>query len=425
MMKEGRKQLNEGPGAGYTLSGIINLNRVQAIRKVTVERETEPYSWNTHNIFLDCVITGTTEDLEAQSYFYGKGIGEVPVEITTVELAVHIPEDEDPNEFAKEHMDEIEEGLQGLAVKVEYVYGGGYVHSTFDGTISEIDHAVSDSDSYDGDVSFELWALDAKITDESVIDYIDKAVTGDTSIEVYAVIDEDGEPVDEFSEEADAIKFAKENGYPEVRRDIYELLINGDEDFADSETVWEADMEEAIKKHGKAIFEAAGKKKISLYVNGEYVCSSHQYTTARDFVDAVKREGKISYYGLKGTGIGMVTKTIQDTDKVTARLDESYLTESLGRYADTDIQEASLDVIERLASELGIKLRFGTKVGKYPQSVVLDYHYQDGAVYIGRNGHIDIQGKEFGSYQDDEFYADECEDELMDALRALRNGDEE
>lgn len=63
-------------------------------------------------------------------------------------------------------------------------------------------------------------------------------------------------------------------------------------------------------------------KKIDLYVNGEYVCSSTKYKRVKDFVDAVKKDGKVTYAGLdnKGKLSNNVTKTIKDTDKVVGRI---------------------------------------------------------------------------------------------------------
>lgn len=63
-------------------------------------------------------------------------------------------------------------------------------------------------------------------------------------------------------------------------------------------------------------------KKIDLYVNGEYVCSSTRYKRVKDFVDAVKKDGKVTYAGLDNNGklSDKVTKTIKDTDKVVGRI---------------------------------------------------------------------------------------------------------
>jgi len=62
----------------------------------------------------------------------------------------------------------------------------------------------------------------------------------------------------------------------------------------------------------------------------------------------------------------------------------------LVKYADTDEQVDALEWIEDVCREHGIELRIGAKVGRYPQAIILDYHYQDGAVYVSRDGEIEV-----------------------------------
>ena len=97
------------------------------------------------------------------------------------------------------------------------------------------------------------------------------------------------------------------------------------------------------------------------------------------------------------------------------------LKESLLRYADTDEQERALEIIERLAKEIGVGIRFGTKVGKYPQTIILDHKYQDNAICIHTNGSIEIGNGEFGSWDDEYFdIDDEDEDDIKTALISLK-----
>lgn len=65
---------------------------------------------------------------------------------------------------------------------------------------------------------------------------------------------------------------------------------------------------------------------------------------------------------------------------------------SASRYADTDAQEESIKAIENTLNSLGIKVHYGTKIGKYPQTVILDIKYQDNAIYIISNGKVLING---------------------------------
>lgn len=55
---------------------------------------------------------------------------------------------------------------------------------------------------------------------------------------------------------------------------------------------------------------------------------------------------------------------------------------TLQRYGNTDYQEEQLAKIERLAKALKFNLKYGTSIGKEPQSVVLDHYYQDGIIHV-------------------------------------------
>jgi hypothetical protein len=55
---------------------------------------------------------------------------------------------------------------------------------------------------------------------------------------------------------------------------------------------------------------------------------------------------------------------------------------TLRRYGSTDYQEAKLAQVERLAKSLKFRLTFGTRIGKSPQTVILDHHYQDNFMSI-------------------------------------------
>lgn len=73
------------------------------------------------------------------------------------------------------------------------------------------------------------------------------------------------------------------------------------------------------------------------------------------------------------------------------------MNESLAsRYADSDAQKDSIKAIENTLNRLGIKAHYGTKIGKYPQTVILDIKYQDNAIYILSDGRVLINGDSEG-----------------------------
>lgn len=91
------------------------------------------------------------------------------------------------------------------------------------------------------------------------------------------------------------------------------------------------------------------------------------------------------------------------------------------RHCSTDDQEITVSKLERLAQNLGVPLRFGTVVGRYPQTIILDYNYQDGAVRVSSNGSFEINGEEFGHYSDPYFdFSDVDVDDVKSALLSLK-----
>ena len=105
---------------------------------------------------------------------------------------------------------------------------------------------------------------------------------------------------------------------------------------------------------------------------------------------------------------------------------EVELVESFARYADTDAQEEILGLIERCAKKADVGVRVGTKVGKYPQTVILDHNYQDGMITVHSNGAFEIGAEEFGSWRDGDYSAEDFDElEVIDALRLLDDDTDE
>lgn len=122
--------------------------------------------------------------------------------------------------------------------------------------------------------------------------------------------------------------------------------------------------------------------------------------TCKELEDFLEREG---YAGaletLKSIMLDYLTYELDDLDFIASEsksIKDRPLNESLARYADTDAQEESINAIERTLASLGIKVRYGTKIGKYPQTVILDIKYQDNAIYIISDGRVLISGDNEG-----------------------------
>lgn len=144
-------------------------------------------------------------------------------------------------------------------------------------------------------------------------------------------------------------------------------------------------------------------------------------------LDASLKDGSHKYYVVSGFYFeieGEFDSLTDASDKMFELVDDGIeeeikLKESLARFAQTDSQEASISFIEKSAKELGINLRFGTSVGKEPQTVILDWHYQDGVIRVSSNGACEINGEEIGHYSDDWFDIEDYKGAVRKALKSL------
>lgn len=58
-------------------------------------------------------------------------------------------------------------------------------------------------------------------------------------------------------------------------------------------------------------------KKINLFVNGQYVCSSNKYRTCKEFASKIKGAGVISWAG--ANPVKLERLELKPTDKIKAR----------------------------------------------------------------------------------------------------------
>ncbi len=257
-VKGNSKQLKEGAGAGYTLSGKMSITAVESLTPIKFEDA----DYGSYDVTFNCVALGKIEDFEFYSYMYGDKMDSAEVEISAVKTNFYCGEGiEDIEAFVRNNLEEVKNCLVGATVHIDYVYGAGWMHSKFDGTIAEIDNTVKDSDIVYGDIfDIEVFEFDAKIRDTDVINYVDKAVTGDNFSYMYTVIDEDGNPGDAFFEEDDAIEYAKRHHCQAVDKTEYKELFGGETEWLDSEIVWEnpyEDVYDAIYDMAEQIYKGS------------------------------------------------------------------------------------------------------------------------------------------------------------------------
>jgi hypothetical protein len=272
------KQLNEGPGAGYTLEGKIKVSGIETLKPVKYDVCNDFGYRNSYDVTFDCVGTGVIEDFRFESYMYGDEIDSAAIDVTAVKINLWKDGGFDNiEEYVKANLESIKNCIVGCSVESSYVYGGGYIHSKFDGTICDIDEILntSYSDEFD-EVCTELFAVNAVLRDSSAIEYVDKAVTGDNYWTAYEIFG-DGEALDYdgYDTEEEAIEYAKKDPEAdEVVRTEYHELFGGDIDIEESETVWsredeDDDFEESFKSipGGKAIMESLVKTTLENYPN--------------------------------------------------------------------------------------------------------------------------------------------------------------
>lgn len=255
---ESKKRLNEGPGAGYSVKGTVtNIHNVQVVSDV--ESESEYYS-NTLMATAECDIVGVS----ASSYDFGREI----VGGSPIPAKLEIKLDYDKDEF-NNGATQVVEAL-GDDFEFDAGIGGGWSHVTFNGVIEGDYHDVENSP-----YSTDILNFTIKIENENVIKDIDKAVTGEDWIDNYDVIDTDGDIVDSFETEEEAIDYAKKNRGVAVEHRQYQYALMDDfesEDIIDEYsdgTVWEREYTKSYKYDDEPQEEALDTKKVPPVITDE------------------------------------------------------------------------------------------------------------------------------------------------------------
>lgn len=224
------KQINEGPGAGYTISGTLDSFTINSM-KVNVDGETD----NAIYYSIDCDIDGVLSEVRSESYYYGGVIDETPIKITSLMVSAY--KDYDIGEPTEEDVDNL---LQDF--NFEIVYGGGWSHSTFKNDL-EID---ANHMNY-GYSDFDLDNITFEFTDSEAVDAIDKYVNHENYTTEYSVLDDEDYEVEFFDDKEEAIEYAQENDLAKVVEThwYWEYLGNGEynntDDFEDNDVVWEVE----------------------------------------------------------------------------------------------------------------------------------------------------------------------------------------
>ena len=211
-----RRYLKEGPGAGYTIEYEIT-----SIKNITINNQKVV---DDDMISIDCSVIAEAF-VRFENYYYGDEFSYVPIEITNLEMEKSYDTTE---EFDK---DDIYYALFGL--KAKSYQGGGWSHSTYKGDLYAKNNSITDTGE-----GFWVYEISGYITDDEIVEFIDKVLTGDFIHTEYNVFDEDDELIETFDTEYEAIDFAEENNCSEVEMVTYREQFDGLLIDEDSEIVW-------------------------------------------------------------------------------------------------------------------------------------------------------------------------------------------
>ena len=288
-----KKKLNEGPGAGYSISSNCRIEKVNSISLEKVDSFEENVQYGI--IFVDatfnCDIDLVVDNLEFSSYYYNGSVDRVvDGKATKISLSMTFEADSMrvDSDFVErkisDAMDTIREILSHDEFDTKIVYGGGWSHSTYDGTLAELSdvYSVDYTGSFQNEYEMGITGADAKITEQGVIDYIDKVVTGDDQEIHYNVFDEDGDLIETFDSQEDAIEFAESNNGDSVEEIIMVIDINGEVDVLDSTTVWRHEEDDEVEE--------------SLKLKEDNILVSPEFIKKRDaLADYFEVEGEVRY----------------------------------------------------------------------------------------------------------------------------------
>lgn len=266
---EAKTKKTEGAGAGYEILGGIENAQVNSFK---IENTTE--SKYGERIFeISCDVDVDLTDLEFASYYYGSKLDfPMRAKITGLNLIDNDTYDEGEEPTVDDYG--IRDALDGITFKARL--GGGWSHVPFTGDFDAETEGNVYSAFYTDNVSIN-------IDNAEVVDFMDKKIKGEMDETTYCVIDKDGDPVDDFENEDDAIKFAEENGYAEVVEKYHNYkLISADGSIDDDlyetgDTVWSADDE----------VEESKKVKTEDYDYDEYV--KNQEELKKDYKDRIMK----------------------------------------------------------------------------------------------------------------------------------------
>lgn len=233
--KKESKYLREGPGAGYEIEAKGHYDSpYNIVIKDIVSDENDYGKWCT--VHCDFNADVTFDEISFYSYYYGATLKDISANVDVSDYEIEF----DDYEESDITVERCEAAIRWASFDYETVYGGGWSHSTYDGTLSD----------REGEPQVCLSNKSAEL-----IYFIDDAVTGDNIFSEYVVYDEN-EDLEYFFDENEAIEYAKANNGTEVIKQYWEDVYLNEEErdyipYGERETVWERDYDKSYRYESK------------------------------------------------------------------------------------------------------------------------------------------------------------------------------
>lgn len=190
--------LKEGPGAAYTVK--IKGAESVSVRSAKIADVVMDDNWVDY-VVLDVDVDYKVESMSFDSYYYGSSMRMCPVHVTKLvayydDLRYYANVDDGDESIQQELYNLPKEEIEALITDLleqehEFTIGGGWIHTKFNGELS--------NDDYTG-----------KITDPNAVQFVDDAVENDNRYETYRVVLDDSNIYESYEDKDEAIRVADE-----------------------------------------------------------------------------------------------------------------------------------------------------------------------------------------------------------------------
>lgn len=252
-IRANKKPLTEGAGAGYRFEGNLSIDKVNKIKSIKPSKHTSNgITWTFAEIELDA---DATFEGTAASYYYDGYLDDIEMKITKIIVNENFLDyDMEPgSDYTDITAEDLETAFSYgyLHVKSKTI-GAGFTFTKFDGKIEFKD---AESDFSGGEID----KIECVITDDKVISYVNKVVTGEAHHEEY-YITVDGKQISNgaFADYEDAMDRVATVLLPDGENHVvvyfksWDDTPTGDAEEYEEEVVWDSEkntLEESVQEN--------------------------------------------------------------------------------------------------------------------------------------------------------------------------------